>query len=164
MKKKCIRIYVFNSSIILLKAQKYKSFFYFCRNFTTIPYMKHYFGKYKFSWLIIGIIIYLSFFTPPKTQLDEVSNIDKIAHICMYGGLCSILWIEYLRSHTRIHRLRTFIGGILVPIVFSGFIELLQAYATTNRSGDWADMIANSIGVILAAIGGYWIFPKWFRR
>lgn len=126
--------------------------------------MKQYFGKYKFSWLIIGVIIYLSFFTPPKTQLDEVTNIDKLAHICMYGGLCSILWIEYLRSHSGINRMRTFVGAILLPIVFSGAVELLQEYATTNRGGDWADMIANCIGVCMAALLGYLVFPRWVNR
>ena len=144
--------------------QKYKTFPYFCGKFATFLIMAHYFRKYTFSWLIIGIIIYLSFFTPPKTELDNISNIDKLAHICMYGGLCSILWIEYLRSHIQIQHIRAFIGGIVLPIAFSGIIELLQEYATTNRSGDWADMIANSIGVILAALLGQFIFPRWVKK
>ena len=144
--------------------QKYKTFPYFCGKFATFLIMAHYFRKYTFSWLIIGIITYLSFFTPPKTELDNISNIDKLAHICMYGGLCSILWIEYLRSHIQIQRIRAFIGGIVLPIAFSGIIELLQEYATTNRSGDWADMIANSIGVILAALLGQFIFPRWIKK
>jgi VanZ family protein len=144
--------------------QKYKTFPYFCGKFATFLIMAHYFRKYTFSWLIIGIIIYLSFFTPPKTELDNISNIDKLAHICMYGGLCSILWIEYLRSHIQINRIRAFIGGIVLPIAFSGIIELLQEYATINRSGDWADMIANSIGVILAALLGQFIFPRWVKK
>ena len=144
--------------------QKYKTFPYFCGKFATFLIMAHYFRKYTFSWLIIGIIIYLSFFTPPKTELDNISNIDKLAHICMYGGLCSILWIEYLRSHIQIQRIRALIGGIVLPIAFSGIIELLQEYATTKRSGDWADMIANSIGVILAALLGQFIFPRWVKK
>ena len=144
--------------------QKYKTFPYFCGKFATFLIMAHYFRKYTFSWLIIGIIIYLSFFTPPKTELDNISNIDKLAHICMYGGLCSILWIEYLRSHIQIQRIRAFIGGIVLPIAFSGIIELLQEYGTTNRSGDWADMIANSIGVVLAALLGQFIFPRWVKK
>ena len=144
--------------------QKYKTFPYFCGKFATFLIMAHYFRKYTFSWLIIGIIIYLSFFTPPKTELDNISNIDKLAHICMYGGLCSILWIEYLRNHIQIQRIRAFIGGIVLPIAFSGIIELVQEYATTNRSGDWADMIANSIGVILAALLGQFVFPRWIKK
>ena len=112
--------------------------------------MKHYFVNYRFSLLIVGVILYLSFFTPPKTELDTVSNIDKLAHICMYGGLCLIIWWEYLRCHANIHHLRTLVGALILPIALSGIIELLQEYATENRSGDWWDMAANSLGVILA--------------
>ena len=126
--------------------------------------MKHYLVNYKFSLLIVGVILYLSFFTPPKTELDTVTNIDKLAHICMYGGLCTILWWEYLRTHAKIHRLRTLIGAVLLPIALSGVIELLQEYATTNRSGDWADMIANCIGVCAAALLGNFAFPRWVNR
>ncbi len=144
--------------------QKYKSFRYLCFLFATFLIMVHYFGKYKFTWLIIGIILYLSFFTPPKTGLDEITHIDKLAHICMYGGLCSILWIEYLRRHHAINRKRTLIGAILLPIAMSGIIELLQAYATTNRGGDWADMIANCIGVGCAALLGRFVFPRSFKK
>lgn len=125
--------------------------------------MRHYFSNYKFSLLVVGVILYLSFFTPPKTELDTVTNIDKLVHICMYGGLCSVLWIEYLRTHATINRLRTLIGAVVLPILLSGVIELLQEYATTNRSGDWADMIANSTGALLAAIAGYRIWPRWIK-
>ena len=120
--------------------------------------------KYPLSLCIVAAIFYLSFFTPPQTDMEEIPGIDKVVHICMYGGLCTILWWEYLRTHASIHRLRTLIGAILLPIALSGAIELLQEYATTNRSGDWADMIANSIGVCTAALLGYFAFPRWVNR
>lgn len=126
--------------------------------------MKDYFSKYPFSLLITGIILYLSFFTPPATKLDTVTNIDKLVHICMYGGLCCVIWIEYLRAHKSISKTHTIIKCILMPIILSGIIELLQEYATENRSGDWADMLANSFGVLSAAILGYGVFPKWFKE
>lgn len=122
--------------------------------------MKQYFKKYKYSWGIIGVILYLSFFTPPKTEMDEITNIDKLAHICMYGGLCTIIWWEYWRKHRSLSLMRTFVGAIVLPIALSGAIELLQEYATENRSGDWADMIANTIGVLLAALLGYFGFSR----
>jgi VanZ family protein len=33
-----------------------------------------------------------------------------------------------------------------------GMIELAQAYLTTCRSGEWADLLANSIGVVLGNV------------
>lgn len=122
--------------------------------------MKRYFRNYKYSWGIIGLILYLSFFTPPKMEMDEITNIDKLAHICMYGGLCTIIWWEYWRKHHILSLIRTIIGAIVLPIALSGAIELLQEYVTENRSGDWADMIANTIGVLLAALLGYFGFSR----
>ena len=122
--------------------------------------MKKYFKNYKYSWGIIGLILYLSFFTPPKMEMDEITNIDKLAHICMYGGLCTIIWWEYWRKHHVLSLIRTIIGAIVLPIALSGAIELLQEYVTENRSGDWADMIANTIGVLLAALLGYFGFSR----
>ena len=65
--------------------------------------MLYYFRKYPVSLIIVAIIFYLSFFTPPKTDMEEIPYIDKVVHICMYGGLCFILWIEYLRNHKTVN-------------------------------------------------------------
>lgn len=47
--------------------------------------MLYYFRKYPVSLIIVAIIFYLSFFTPPKTDVEEIPYIDKVVHICMYG-------------------------------------------------------------------------------
>jgi len=78
----------------------------------------------------------------------------------MYFTLASSLWIEYLRSHSRIHYFKLCIGAIVLPILMSGLIELLQAYCTETRSGDWLDFLANTIGVVLSALLGF----AWYRR
>ncbi len=119
--------------------------------------MLSYLKKYPFSLLIVAIVLYLSFFTPPKTHLDEIPYIDKAVHLCMYGGLCIILWIEYLRVHDTVNWKHVVWGGIILPVAMSGCIELLQAYCTEDRSGDWSDFLANSTGVGLATLVGYYI-------
>lgn len=40
---------------------------------------------YPFSILTVLAIGYLSFFTPPHTQLEEINNFDKLVHVCMYA-------------------------------------------------------------------------------
>lgn len=111
---------------------------------------------YPLSVVCFLIIWYLSFFTPPKTELDHVQFIDKWVHITMYGGTCTILWIEYVRRHGRIREWRKlWTWAWLAPIVMSGIIELLQEYCTNGRrSGDWLDLAANATGVTLAAVIG----------
>lgn len=119
--------------------------------------MQCYFKKYLLSLTVVVAILYLSLFTPPKTDIGQIPHIDKVVHLCMYGGLCLMIWLEYIRSHTAIDWKRMIYGGILAPIAMSGCIELLQAYCTENRSGDWADFIANSLGVGLATLVGYYL-------
>lgn len=127
--------------------------------------MIRYLKKYPLSLLITAIILYLSFFTPPKTDMEEIPYIDKLVHICMYGGLCLFIWIEYLCSHQAMNLRRIIIGGIILPIALSGVIEWFQGYCTENRSGDWADLIANMIGVFLAALVGHYILrPYLWKR
>lgn len=119
---------------------------------------------YPFSILVILAIWYLCFFTPPHTQLDNISQIDKVVHVCMYGGLCSVLWIEYLIHHTVPKKAALLIGCILFPILMSGCIEILQAYCTDNRSGDWMDFVANSVGVLLGSLAGQYIYRPFIRK
>lgn len=128
--------------------------------------MLQYLKKYPLSLLTVAAVLFLSLFNPP--QLEEENNIphlDKLVHFCMYGTLSGLLWIEYLRKHhkhTNMHRV--FIGAGMLPILLGGFIELLQAYLTTYRSGDWADMLANTAGVAAACLIGYLILRTRFNH
>ncbi len=126
--------------------------------------MIHYLKQYPFSLLIICTICYLSLCTMPETELDDVPFIDKWVHICMYGGLSGVLWIEYVRAHRSIKFTKALLPTVLFPLALSGTMELLQAYCTTTRSGDWLDMAANSIGVILGMFVGYYIIRPFIKR
>lgn len=111
--------------------------------------------KYPLSLLVITAIVFLSLFNPPKTKLDTVTYIDKIAHVCMYGGLELVIWIEYLRHHVGLQKGRIILLGIIAPIVLGGAMELAQAFLTNNRSGDWMDLVADTVGVLAGAALGY---------
>ena len=63
--------------------------------------MLSYIKKYPISLFIILTVIYLSFFKPPKTDLNEIPNLDKLVHVCMYFGMSGMLWLEFLRAHRR---------------------------------------------------------------
>lgn len=106
--------------------------------------------RYKWSLLVVAVIVYLSFFKPPSTNLGEITNFDKFVHACMYCGFCSVIWLEYLRSHTTCNPRRMAIGGVVLPIAFSGLVELGQKYLTEHRSGEWWDFASNTFGVLVA--------------
>ena len=126
--------------------------------------MLYYLKTYPLTLTTVTVICYLSFFTPPDTSGVEIPYMDKLVHICMYGGLCLVIWFEYLRKHRTISFKRMLIGGIISPALMSGCIELLQEHCTENRGGDWADLIANIIGIISAAIIGFYIIHPYLNR
>lgn len=125
-------------------------------------YIVYYVKKYPLSLAVIATVIYLSFFRPPSTDLDKIPYIDKVAHVCMYGGLSGMLWLEFLRNHRRRMVLwHAWVGAVACPILFSGTIELLQEYATTYRGGDWLDFLANTTGVLLATAFAWYVLRAW---
>lgn len=119
-------------------------------------YLCHLLRKYPLTVVLYIIVMYLSFFTPPKVDLGDVRFIDKWTHIVMYAGTCGVTWIEYLRNHNySLQKVKLFLLAWLLPVVFSGIIELMQEYCTGGRrSGDWIDLAANAVGVSLAAVFG----------
>jgi len=111
--------------------------------------------KYPLSLLCILLIWALSL-TPffPETPFDDVQFIDKWTHLVMYGGTCSVIWWEYLRSHQQINWCRVVLLAVVGMILLGGLMELLQAYCTTTRSGEWLDFWADTVGVLLGnAVG-----------
>lgn len=126
------------------------------------------FKQYPFSVAVICVIFYLSLFPMPQTEMDDIPFIDKWVHICMYAGLSGIIWIEYIRAHQFVRFAKAVWPACVLPLAISGTLELLQAYCTTTRNGDWLDMAANSIGVVVGtAISYFLIRPflmKWKKK
>lgn len=119
--------------------------------------MKRIITTYPLTIFILAVILFLSLFNPPETELKTITNIDKLAHICMYGGLELILWAEYLKHHNQLSAKKLILLALIAPILFSGCMELAQLMLTENRSGEWMDMMANTIGVVTGAFCGYFI-------
>ena len=128
--------------------------------------MLSYIKKYPISLFIILTVIYLSFFKPPKTDLNEIPNLDKlVTSVCTLVCQVCYGWNFCGRIVVMTHRYGTHVGAFLCPILFSGCVELLQEYCTTYRGGDWLDFAANSVGAILASLVAYYVVrPRMMRR
>ena len=123
-----------------------------------------YLKKYPLSLLIIGVILFLSFFNPPETPLSQVNNIDKILHFLMYFGFCAVLWFEYFKSHTHPDATRLIPWAIVAPILLSGLIEIGQQTLTPTRAAEWWDFLFNSLGCLTAAIFSQLVTRKVVKR
>ena len=129
--------------------------------------MLYYIKKYPVSLVIILAVIYLSFFKPPTTDLGTIPNLDKVVHIFMYFGMSGMLWLEFLRAHRRDRTpmWHAWVGAFVCPVLFSGAVELLQAFCTTYRGGDWLDFAANTTGAVLASLVACFVLkPRVMRK
>ncbi len=126
----------------------------------------YYIKKYPVSLLVILVVVYLSFFKPPTTDLNKIPNLDKVVHLCMYFGMSGMLWLEFFRAHRKAPApLRHgWIGAFVCPVVFSGCVELLQEYATAYRGGDWLDLVANTTGALLASLVAVYLIAPRMRK
>lgn len=123
-------------------------------------------SAYPMSVICVAAIWVLCFCTPPRTPLDDVPLMDKWTHLVMYGGTCSVMWAETLRSRRPFPGMRRMLVYVwLCPVLMSGLIEILQAYCTGGRrSGDWLDFLANGIGATLGFAVGCMAFRLMRRR
>lgn len=134
--------------------QRYTKFSYLCRVLLKkSPYMLLlYFRRYPITFLLALAIVLLSLLPIPDVRMTvEVPLMDKWTHMVMYGVLTLVIWLEYIRAHRQMRGLRLLLLAFLAPIAMGGALELMQAYLTTCRSGEWLDFVANSIGAVVGA-------------
>lgn len=142
--------------------QRYTKFSYLCRVLLKkSPYMLLlYFRRYPISFLLALAIVLLSLLPIPDVRMTvEVPLMDKWTHMVMYGVLTLVIWLEYIRAHRQMRGLRLLLLAFLAPIAMGGALELMQAYLTTCRSGEWLDFVANSIGAVVGA--GCGLLASW---
>lgn len=107
------------------------------------------------------VFIYIVCLIPvPETPLSGVIGFDKIVHTLLWMTASLLIWFEWGRAPREWKPRWTWTLTIALPVLASGSIELLQAYATTCRSGDWWDFLFNSAGVLLAAL----LVRLWSRK
>ncbi|HWZ16016.1 MAG TPA: VanZ family protein [Mucilaginibacter sp.] len=112
---------------------------------------------FKYYWPAILWALFI--FIMCTINLGEVSNspsffpgFDKLVHC----GFFFVLVVMYCYGSVRQQlpaslSYKTIIIFTLVAILYGGIIELLQNYVFTWRTGDWADLFADSVGALMGA-------------
>jgi len=92
------------------------------------------------GWNLVIAVIILSLIPPPPIM--HVDYTDKIGHLIAYFVLMG--WFAQI-YHAPRQRIQFVIGFLLLGAV----LEILQGFGGV-RYAEWADMVANSVGVVLA--------------
>ena len=116
--------------------------------------------------ILCGIVILILTGLPGSLfpRVKPAIGLDKVAHILMYAGFAfACLWgyRKQFVSNGLSYQKRAIILTILISIAYGGLTEIMQETITVlRRSGDWRDLIADSIGTGLGVL----IFYLFFRH
>ena len=120
--------------------------------------------RYKYSVLAALVIIILSTIPIPEIKhLESVPLIDKWVHFLMYAVMSVAMWIDQ-RNSTQPLSITYYLWMLIIPSCLGGILELVQAYLTTCRSGEWLDAIADTIGAVIGTVGCYLISWIWNKK
>ena len=99
---------------------------------------------------------------PDIKPLKDFNLLDKWVHFVMYGTLSLCAWWDtYRQRPSHVFSFRELKLTTLYPTLFGGLMELVQRYCTFGlRSGDWIDVLANTIGVALGFIFGFFFVRR----
>lgn len=92
----------------------------------------------------VFIICILSFSSLDKIQIKSAIGVDKVAHIGMYfilGILAFVAQNKFSIGYTIL---------MLLSFLLAFSTEIVQHYFILNRTGDYADFVANTIGLVFA--------------
>ena len=92
----------------------------------------------RWRWLFAALVLVVAWFAfTPAERVPELTGQDKMNHLLAFAALASTAALAFAA------RAPVLALGLLG---YGGFIELVQSFLPT-RHGDWADVVADAVGV-----------------
>jgi VanZ family protein len=83
----------------------------------------------------------------PSVSLLEMLSFDKWVHAVMFFVLCALIFIHVKKQTEEKKKVILF---LTIAILYGCSLEIMQGTLFSNRSADWNDIIANSLGCLMA--------------
>lgn len=102
------------------------------------------------SWT--GLIIYLCLIQSSQLPKIAIVSIDKEVH-AFFHFVFTLLWFLFFSiQFTQIEKKKLLLMTFLLSVFFGITIEIAQKFFTTTRNADFYDVLANSVGALLALV------------
>lgn len=111
----------------------------------------NFFSKYRYAllWaLFVLVLCGMNGNSVPKLTFS-FTGIDKLAHFFLFG-IQAWLILKPMQQNFKSLNLKGALVAVALSISYGILVEILQATVFINRSYDYADMLANSIGALLS--------------
>ena len=126
--------------------------------------MKRFFNTYAYSllWaLLILCVCGMNGSYIPQIHFTDIIQPDSLAHITLFGLLTWFIAKDSKRKVTVNSKSLVFIlPAFIISAMYGVIIEILQATVFINRSYDYMDMAANTLGCALASFVFFLKFKK----
>ena len=87
-----------------------------------------------------------------KKEVDiKVPQFDKLVHFGIYF-VFTIIWFACFYNYSKSGVVKNLIKAAIWGLGFGVVVEILQSLNPNARSGDVLDVLANSIGIIVAVL------------
>ncbi|MFA6780486.1 MAG: VanZ family protein [Paludibacteraceae bacterium] len=127
--------------------------------------MMRFFRVYGLSCVVTLTILYLCIArTLPVENVPKFEGIDKVVHFLMYVGLAGALCLDHYRQRISFSSFRMYAWAILFPVLYGGFIEIVQGAFFPPRSAEWADWFCDVAGTLVGFFLAKLIYPKVVRQ
>ncbi len=99
--------------------------------------------------ILFLIIVYLSLgrISAPRS-MPKIPHLDKVVHFLIYFVFTHVLSFDLFRSKNRLVLVARRVLGLFLPIVLGVTMELAQVALTVYRSGDFLDILFNTLGAV----------------
>lgn len=110
----------------------------------------------KSYWLFLAItyslLVLLVSLVKIKKEVDiKVPQFDKLVHFGIYF-VFTIIWFACFYNYSKSGVVKNLIKAAIWGLGFGVVVEILQSLNPNARSGDVLDVLANSIGIIVAVL------------
>ena len=105
--------------------------------------------------LVLAILTYLHFMTPPSIDIEDIVGIDKLAHLLMF--LLTMIWFVNVTSKPYWN----VVGCLLV--LYALILEWMQMQFFPARSFEWLDWFADFLGVVVSISLWRFLTNKFFN-
>ncbi len=97
-----------------------------------------------------GVVLFLCLVQTNKIPVVNIENLDKIVHAFFHFVFTS-LWILFFKTQIKDPgSYKPYIISFLFSVLFGITIEVMQGQYTTTRKEDALDVVANTVGAVLA--------------